>query len=161
MKKNECMQNEIHGTHTNEPLLNLADRRVARKSGGNLRKMFIIASLAGIGLFLNGCVAGYVETEPAYGVSYRTPPPSSTHIWIDGGWGWNGQSHGYVQRSGYWEQPRQGQTYISGSWQSSSRGKYWQNGHWQKNYNGNNGNGRNNRNGKNNGNNNGYNNDRH
>jgi hypothetical protein len=146
MKKNECMPKEIHHALKDDSLMNRADRRVTRKSIGNFRKMFYIASLAGIGLFLNGCIAGYVETEPAYGVSYRTVQPSSVHIWIDGDWGWNNQSHVYVQKAGYWEKPRQGQRYVTGYWQSSPKGKYWQNGHWQKE---NNGNGKNNGNGNN------------
>jgi hypothetical protein len=138
MEKKDCMQKQIHHTFRDEPSMNIADRSVIRKSAGSLRKMFFIASLAGAGLLFAGCVGyGYVDTEPAYGVSYRSPQPSSTHIWIDGGWGWNNQSHGYVQRAGYWDRPRQNQTYVTGTWQSSPKGKYWQNGHWQKNNNGN------------------------
>jgi hypothetical protein len=117
MEKNKCIGNEVH-----QPL----------KASVNMRKMFYIASLAAMGLFLNSCVAGYVETEPMYTASYRPAQPSNVHVWIDGGWGWNSQSHGYVQRAGYWEKPRQGQTYVTGSWQSSPKGKYWQNGRWEK-----------------------------
>jgi hypothetical protein len=140
MKNRECMQNEIHPAIMDKPQLNIVDGSIGRKATGNLRKMFFIASLAGVGLLFGGCAGyGYVDTEPAYSVSYRAPQPSSTHIWIDGGWGWNNQSHVYVQRAGYWEKPRQGQVYKTGSWQSSPKGKYWQNGRWEK-QNGNNGN---------------------
>lgn len=98
-----------------------------------LKKLIFLSSLAGIGLFFNGCTAGYVATEPSY-VEYSRPQrPSDLHIWIDGDWVFNNQTHAYVQRNGYWERPAQGRTYISGQWQSTPRGKYWSKGHWQKN----------------------------
>lgn len=97
-----------------------------------LKKLFFLSSLAGIGLFFNGCTAGYVATEPSY-VEYSRPQrPSDLYIWIDGDWVYNSQTHAYAQRNGYWERPSQGRTYISGSWQSTPRGKYWSRGHWQK-----------------------------
>jgi hypothetical protein len=135
MKKIDCLQKEIPLTAKDETALNISNSRVIGKSTGNLRKMFFIASLAGIGLLFNGCVAGYVDTEPSYMVINRPAQPSNVHVWIDGGWGWNSQSHAYVQRAGYWDKPRQGQTYVAGRWQSSPKGKYWQNGSWQKNNN--------------------------
>jgi hypothetical protein len=102
------------------------------KKGEQFRKIIFIASLAGLSLLVNSCVAGYVTTEPAY-VEYSRPPrPSSMHIWIDGDYAWNNQTHVYVQRAGYWEQPRQNQVYVTGHWQSGPKGKSWSNGHWQK-----------------------------
>jgi len=96
------------------------------------RKLFFLASLAGIGLFFNGCVSGYVVTEPSYTVYVRPAQPSQVHFWIDGDWRWNSQSHRYVQNRGYWGKPRQSQTYVAGYWQSAPQGKYWEKGHWQK-----------------------------
>jgi hypothetical protein len=103
------------------------------KNHESWRKLFLITSLAGLGLLFNSCVTGYVETEPSYVVMVRPAQPSNVHIWIDGDWRWNSQSQRYVQNTGYWEKPRQSQTYVSGYWQSAPKGKYWQNGHWQNN----------------------------
>lgn len=106
------------------------------KTGKHIRKVIFIGSLAGIGLFLNSCMAGYVATEPAYSEYSRPQRPSELHVWIDGDWVYNRSTRVYVQRSGYWQQPRQGRVYVSGQWQSTPRGKYWSRGHWKKqNYN--------------------------
>ena len=97
-----------------------------------LKKLIFISSIAGVGLFFNGCAAGYVATEPSY-VEYSRPQrPSDMHIWVDGDWAFNRQTHAYVQRNGYWAAPSQGRVYVSGQWQSTPRGKYWSKGHWQK-----------------------------
>jgi len=96
------------------------------------KKLIYLTSLAGIGLFLTSCASGYVATEPSY-VEYSRPQrPSELHIWIDGDWTFNRQTHSYVQQNGYWAAPNQGRVYISGQWQTSPRGKYWSKGHWQK-----------------------------
>lgn len=106
------------------------------KTGKHIRKVIFIGSLAGIGLFLNSCMAGYIATEPAYSEYSRPQRPSELHVWIDGDWVYNRSTRVYVQRSGYWQQPRQGRVYVSGQWQSTPRGKYWSHGHWKKqNYN--------------------------
>jgi hypothetical protein len=97
-----------------------------------LKKLFYLASLAGIGLFFNGCIAGYVVTEPSYSVVIRPPQPSHLHFWVDGDWRWNNLSHRYVKNPGYWEKPRQSQTYVAGYWLSAPQGKYWEKGRWQK-----------------------------
>ncbi len=103
-----------------------------KNTGNQLKKICYIAGLAGMGLFLNSCLAGYVASEPAY-VEYSRPPrPSETYVWINGDWSWNNQSHIYVQKTGYWEQPRHNQTYVSGYWKSTPKGKSWAPGHWQK-----------------------------
>lgn len=97
-----------------------------------LKKLIFMASLAGIGLFFNSCAAGYVATEPSY-VEYSRPQrPSELHIWIDGDWVFNSQTHAYTQRNGYWAAPNERRVYISGQWQTTPRGKYWSKGHWQK-----------------------------
>ena len=97
-----------------------------------MKKVIYFICLAGMGLFLNSCIAGYIATEPGY-VEYARPMrPSEQHIWIDGDWGWNNQTHVYVQRAGYWDRPRQGQSFVSGHWQSTPKGKSWSKGHWQK-----------------------------
>ena len=102
------------------------------KAGKNLRRFIFLTCMAGTGIFFTGCFAGYVATEPVY-VQYERPArPSTLHVWIDGDWGWNSQSHAYVQRAGYWERPRQNQVYVSGNWHSTPKGKSWSKGHWQK-----------------------------
>jgi hypothetical protein len=132
MKNTEVTPNDVQNAKQNQSLLIVAKASTISKVGGNLKRIIIVTSLAGIGFFFTGCTAGYVATEPSY-VEYSRPQrPSDLHIWIDGDWVFNTQTHAYVQRNGYWEKPVQGRTYISGSWQSTPRGKYWSKGHWQK-----------------------------
>jgi hypothetical protein len=131
MRGNASLQKVVQTAIKCEPVMNAAEPRTDTKFGRYLKKFIFLASLAGMGLFLSSCMAGYVATEPAYTVYARPPQPSNLHIWINGDWGWNSQSHMYVQRAGYWEQPRQGRTYVSGYWQSSPQGKSWSKGHWQ------------------------------
>jgi hypothetical protein len=133
MKKNEDLEKDVQNAIKREPLLNAAETGVNIKGYSYLKKFIYLVSLAGIGLFFNACMAGYVATEPGY-VAYSVPPrPSNVSIWIDGGWGWNNQSHMYVQKSGYWTNPRQGRTYVSGQWKSTPHGKSWSKGYWQSN----------------------------
>lgn len=99
-----------------------------------MKRIIFLISLAGVLLLLNACsTTGYVTTEPAY-VEYTRPErPSNLHIWIDGDWQYNNQTHVYVQKNGYWSKPSQGRTYQSGHWQSNPKGKSWSKGHWKKN----------------------------
>lgn len=139
MKKNEGLQNENHYILNCDPLPNSEENRGTSNFRNNLKKLFYVSSLACAALFINSCVAGYVATEPSYIVISRPPQPTNLHIWIDGGWRWNSQSHAYIQTSGYWQKPRPSQTFVSGHWQSSPQGKYWEKGRWQKqNFNNNN-----------------------
>jgi len=103
------------------------------KNAEMFKKFVYITSLAGIGLFFNGCMAGYVATEPTYSEYSRPQRPSDLHVWIDGDWVFNRQTQVYVQRNGYWMQPQQNRVYVSGHWQTTPRGKYWSKGRWQKN----------------------------
>jgi len=99
-----------------------------------MKRIIFLISLAGVLLLLNACsTTGYVTTEPAY-VEYTRPErPSNLHIWIDGDWQYNNQTHVYVQKNGYWSKPSQGRTYETGHWQSTPKGKSWSKGHWKKN----------------------------
>ncbi len=105
------------------------------KIGKQLKKIIFIGSLAGIGLFMNSCMAGYVTSEPTYSEYSRPQRPSDVHVWIDGDWVYNQSSHVYVQKRGYWTRPQPNRIYIKGSWQSSSKGKHWEKGRWEKNKN--------------------------
>jgi hypothetical protein len=131
MTKIEIFQKDIQQATKQEPLSD-AVKNLSMKYISRLNKIICLTLLAGMGLFLNGCLAGYVTTEPVYVEHSRPQRPSEMHIWIDGDWSYNSQSHGYVQNTGYWEKPRQGQTFVSGHWQSTPKGKSWSKGHWQK-----------------------------
>ena len=102
--------------------------------GRNFKRFIYIASLAGMGLVMNACATGYVTTEPVYVEGSRPPQPSNMHIWIDGDWIYNHQTHVYVRNNGYWERPSARRTYISGHWQTTPRGQYWKQGHYQRNH---------------------------
>jgi hypothetical protein len=132
MKRINDLQKDILNENKCESFLNAEKSGFIAKISGNLKKVIYITSLAGMGLILNSCVAGYVAEEPGY-VEYARPMrPSEQHIWIDGDWGWNNQTHVYVQRAGYWDKPRQGKSFVAGHWQSTPKGKSWSKGHWQK-----------------------------
>jgi hypothetical protein len=133
MKKNEDLQKNIQDAINCKLLLKVVETGFNEKIGKHLKMIIYLTSLAGIGLFFNSCVGGYIITEPTYTVlSVRPSQPSNAYIWINGDWAWSNQTHVYVQKTGYWEKPRQGQTYVSGHWQSSPRGKYWVAGRWQR-----------------------------
>ena len=132
MKKSEEFKKENKCITGETGILNATETGVLRKGYNFLGKVIVVTSLAGIGLFLNSCVAGYVVTEPAYIQVSRPQRPSNVHIWIDGNWAWSRQSQSYIQRDGSWKKPNKGQVFIAGSWQATPRGKYWVPGHWQK-----------------------------
>ena len=132
MKKNEKLQNEIHYAISRKPLLNIRETGVSARVGKYIKIFSYMFLLTGIGLVFNSCMGGYVASEPSY-VDYARPQRQyDNQIWIDGDWGWNNQTHLYVQKAGYWDRPRQGQTYIKGNWQTTQRGKSWTKGYWQK-----------------------------
>jgi hypothetical protein len=131
MKTNESLQKEAQVAIRPEPILNKREFRVFTKVSKPFKMLVYAAGLAGIGLLFNGCMAGYVASEPSYVEVSRPPRPSNLSVWIEGDWNWNNQTHVYVQRTGYWENPRQGRSYVSGHWQTTPRGKSWSKGHWQ------------------------------
>jgi hypothetical protein len=130
--ENKTLLKEVPNAINGEPLLNAGETSISVKASGLLRKMFYSACLAGIGISFNGCMAGYVASEPVY-VEYDRPQrPGDLYVWIEDDWDWNSRSHSYVRKAGYWQQPRQGRTFESGHWQSTPKGKSWNKGHWQK-----------------------------
>lgn len=131
MKDTEVIH-DVQETMPGQSLLTIAKIGVITKAGGRIKRIIILISLAGIGLFFNACTAAYVATEPSYIEYSRPQQPSTFHIWIEGDWVYNRQTQMYVQNSGYWEKPVQGRTYVSGHWQTTPRGKYWSKGHWQR-----------------------------
>jgi hypothetical protein len=132
MKKNEKLQNEIHYAISRKQLMNMLETGVFDRVGKYIKIFSYMFLLTGVGLLFNSCMGGYVASEPSY-VDYARPQRQyDNQIWIDGDWGWNNQTHVYVQKAGYWDRPRQGQTYIKGNWQSTQRGKSWTKGYWQK-----------------------------
>jgi hypothetical protein len=132
MKKNEKLQNEIHYAISRKPLLNIQGTGVYARVGKYIKIFSYLFLLTGIGFVFSSCMGGYVASEPSY-VDYARPQRQyDNQIWIDGDWGWNSQTHVYVQKAGYWDRPRQGHTYVAGRWQSTQRGKSWTKGYWQK-----------------------------
>jgi hypothetical protein len=132
MKKNEELQNEIHFAISRKPFLNTCKTGVYASIGKYMKIFSYIFLFTGIGIIFNSCVGGFIASEPVY-VEYARPQRQhNNQIWISGDWGWNNQTHAYVQRTGYWTSPRQGQTYVAGSWKTTQHGKSWNKGHWQK-----------------------------
>jgi hypothetical protein len=132
MVKNKGLKKDIQDVTRLEPLLNAAETGTNSKVGKRLKKFVYLASLAGMGLFLHSCMAGYVATEPTYMEVSRPPRPSDNHVWINGDWSWNRQTRVYVQKDGYWDRPDQGRTLVSGHWQTTSRGHAWVPSHYEK-----------------------------
>jgi hypothetical protein len=124
MKKIEDLTNTLRGNKS-ESLLSLNEHKTNTNISRNLRKIVLITGLVCTGIFFNGCMAGYVATEPTYRHADRPPQPGNSYIWIDGDWTYNHQTHSYVEHNGYWRQPSQGRTYVSGHFQSSQKGYHW------------------------------------
>jgi len=132
MKTKDVVSKEFQKTIKCGSFLSSPETGYAAKIGKKIKKIIFIGGLAGTGLFLNSCMAGYVATEPAY-VEYSRPARTSDlDIWIDGDWVFNQSSHMYVQNNGYWHRPQQNRVYMKGSWQSTPRGKHWEKGRWEK-----------------------------
>jgi len=132
MKKIEDVKIDVQDALTREPSMDARENKVTTAFGKNLKKVVYMASLAGVALFFNACMGGYIATEPTYQEGVRPAAPSNTHVWISGDWNWNRQSRTYVQRDGYWSRPYQGKSYQPGHWQKSSRGNSWVKGSWQR-----------------------------
>jgi len=133
MGTNGTTQKDIHSDINAIPYLNAVHTNVSGKFRSNLKKVVYVTSLAAIGFFFNGCMAGYVASEPEY-VQYDRPArPNNVAIWIDGDWNWHNQSQQYKYQNGHWDNPRRGQTYKAGYWQTGSKGKIWTKGHWHSN----------------------------
>jgi len=133
MKKENVLPKDFQKTIKCDSFLSTPEAGFVSKTGKYMKQIIFIGSLAGIGLFLNSCAAGYVATEPTYAEYSRPQRPSDLHVWIDGDWVYNRQSQIYVQNNGYWEKPQQNRAYVKGSWQSTPKGKSWEKGRWEKN----------------------------
>jgi len=131
MKNQTVLSGNLPKTTNCTPLLSLKEAGFISKTSNHIKKIIFIGSFAGIGLFMNSCMAGYVATEPTYTEYSRPERPSDLHVWIDGDWIYNQSSHVYVQNRGYWEKPQQNRIYIQGSWQSTPKGKHWTKGRWE------------------------------
>ena len=132
VKRNEELQNAAHFAISRNPLFNSTASGAYARVGRYMKIFSYLVLLTGIGFAFTSCMGGYMASEPTYTEYARPPRLSETQIWIDGDWGWNNQSHVYVQRAGYWTNPRQGQSYVAGNWKTTQRGKSWTKGHWQK-----------------------------
>ncbi len=132
MKKNEKLQNEVHFAISRKPLLKNVERGAYARVGKYIKIFSYLVLFIAIGFVFTSCMGGYIASEPSYTDYARPQRLNENQIWLDGGWGWNSQTHVYVQRTGYWAKPRQGQIYVAGSWKTTKRGKTWTNGYWQK-----------------------------
>lgn len=132
MKNQELLSKKFEETISYTALSSSKKTGFVSKIGLHMKKIIFICSLAGIGLFLNSCMTGYVATEPTYSEYSRPQRPSDLHVWIDGDWVYNQSGHRYIQRNGYWTKPQQNRIYMKGSWESSSKGKHWRKGRWEK-----------------------------
>ena len=132
MKENNNLQKDVQGAITSKSLMNAAEPGVKGKTGRNFKRLIYLTSLAGMGLFLHGCMAGYVATEPTYVEFSRPARPNNNYIWVNGGWSYNRSNHVYVQKNGNWQKPNQNRNYVQGHWQASPKGKYWVAGRYEK-----------------------------
>jgi len=132
MKNSENLQPVLQYTSKSEELLNLTKSNNQSYAGKSVKRVFYLSGLVGIGLLLKSCMPGYVGSEPGYTEGARPLQPSSLHVWVDGDWSYNRQSHAYIHNNGYWSRPRQGRTFVTGHWQSGPRGHSWTPGRWQK-----------------------------
>lgn len=132
MKNQPDWSKKIEKVISDTPISRSKEPELISIIGQHAGKIIYIGILAGIGLFMNSCMTGYVATEPRYTEYSRPQRPSDHHIWINGDWVYNRSTQVYVQKNGYWAKPQQNRIYISGQWQSTPRGKYWNRGHWQK-----------------------------
>jgi hypothetical protein len=103
-----------------------------KKTGKYARIFSLLLFFTSIGILFTSCMGGFVASEPSYSEYARPQRQYDNQIWIAGDWGWNSQTHVYVQKAGYWDAPRAGHSYVEGRWQTTQRGKSWTKGHWQK-----------------------------
>jgi len=97
----------------------------------NMKKLFFLLGLFIMVISFSGCLEGaYVSDQPSYIEIEHPPRPSPQHIWIEGDWQWNRQSHNYYHRNGNWIVPQRNRTYSPGFWQHSPRGNHWRSGRW-------------------------------
>lgn len=110
----------------------VAENCVGLKAGKNLKRVIYLASLVGLGLFLNSCSTGYVSTTPTYVQGIRPANPGNGYIWVNDDWAYNRQSKVYVQNNGNWQKQRPRKTFVPGHWEATPRGNYWVASRWQR-----------------------------
>lgn len=104
----------------------------------SMKRICYLFIFTGIAAVFNSCEAGWVASEPSYGIEIERPArPGDGYLWIDGGWKWDYGRHNYVREPGYWSRPRPNHSYVNGYWQSGPKGKSWVKGGWKKGDNGN------------------------
>jgi len=132
MKTCEDLPENILDDKELKPLLNKQKSGIGIKAGKYLKKFMYLIFLAKMAFCFTSCVPGYIATEPVYVESTRPQTPSPLHIWIEGNWLFNRQSHTYVHEAGYWQKPNQNRKYVSGHWQKTPHGSYWVASRWQR-----------------------------
>ena len=131
MKTNVRKPNSSHFFVTSDSLATPAN--FLTNSISSIKRILYLFIFAGIASLLNSCEAGWVASEPSYGIELERPArPGEGYMWIDGGWRWDNHSHNYIRERGYWARPRPNHAYSKGYWRSGPRGKAWVRGHWRR-----------------------------
>jgi hypothetical protein len=102
------------------------------KAGNFFKRAINLFLLSGIALLFNGCLPGYVGSEPAYLNATRSESPGNGQVWVDGGWKWDRKAQAYEQQDGYWKKPYIGRKFVPGRWKSTPKGHRWVRGHWAR-----------------------------
>lgn len=72
---------------------------------------------------------GYVRTQPATPIDFKTAAPGAGYLWIDGSWVWN--KNNYIWKPGYWAAAPKNAEWISGRWIYTTDGYFWVRGKWK------------------------------
>ncbi len=94
-------------------------------------KMFMLFALF-ISLSFVASAQIEVNIRPNAPVERRPPPPSRTHVWVEGGWAYRGNN--YVYAPGSWVPARPGMVWVPGRWRRGHRGWIWMPGQWRRRY---------------------------
>jgi hypothetical protein len=92
----------------------------------------ITTALFASALFLSGCGAAVVTTQPQAPVVVIPQSPGPDYVWVNGGWRYNRPVRAYEFRDGYWVKPaKPGRTWVEGRWVKTRRGWKYVNGRWR------------------------------
>ena len=102
-----------------------------------MRQRILAGAFVFLGTALVGCGVGYgyssgyvayAPPAPRYGVVGVAPGPG--FVWIDGYWGWRGNSYAWID--GRWDRPPHGRrAWVRGEWRHEGHGWRFHEGHWR------------------------------
>ncbi|HLX91202.1 MAG TPA: hypothetical protein VKR32_05940 [Puia sp.] len=93
-----------------------------------MKKYFLSVIMASAIFTFAGCVAGYVDSQPADVTEVEGVAPGPDYVWIGGDWVWSGGV--YAWHPGRWARRRSGRAWTTGHWEHGARGFRWHRGHW-------------------------------